>query len=187
MCQRCENAGSYTACPAHTTANYGDESDVFFHIHAVRLNSLDDLCADLFLDALEVFGVHDNGHGVDAGGHVFQRNLVVCQYAQHVTAETDLAVHEILVDVDGGELFLAGNTGDGVSADLLVGAVRYDHRARLFRRIGVADVDGDACGTNREDGCFMEHRCAHVGQLTQFGVGDGADDCRIFHNAGVCH
>ena len=116
---------------------------------------------------------------------MLQRNLVFRQHIQHVTAETDLAVHQILVDVDGGEVLLAGNTGDGVCRQFLIGAVRHDHGTRLIRCVGVADVDGDACRTYREDRCLMQNRCAHVGQLTQFGIGNGTDHSRIVYDAGI--
>ena len=118
---------------------------------------------------------------------MFQRNLVFRQNIQHVAAEADLAVHQVLVDIDRSEVLLAGDTGNGIRRQFLISTVRNDHCARFFRSVGVADIDRNACGTYRKDRCFMQYRCTHIGQLPQFGIGDRANHCRIVHNAGVCH
>ena len=118
---------------------------------------------------------------------MLQRNAVFGQNIQYVPAETDLAVHHILVNADGGKVLLAGNPGNGVGRELFLSAVRNNHCARLFRRIGIANVNGNTSRAYRENSGFMQYRGTHVGKLPQLCISNGADYSRVLYDSGICY
>lgn len=116
---------------------------------------------------------------------MFDGNIVAGENIQNVPAETNFAVHLILVDVDDAEVLLASDTSNGIGAAIICIAFRNNHRTRSRWVIGIADVDRNTSGTNWEDGFFVEYRCTHVREFSQFGIGDGADADRIFYDSRV--
>ena len=117
---------------------------------------------------------------------MLKRNVEILKHGQHLAAEADLGVHQVLFDVDDREAFFARNAGD----DIVRGILRRggdDHRAAVGGGIGVLDVNRDPRKANREDRFLVQHGRAHVGKLAQLAVGDGLDRLRMVHDAGVCH
>ena len=105
------------------------------------------------------------------------------QHLQHPHGEAHRLVHLILLDHDAGEAAAARDAGDGASAALL--GVGLDHGSGRCRVVGVADVHRNARRLHREDGGFVQHGRAHVGQLPQLRVGDHVDGRRVVHDARV--
>lgn len=111
------------------------------------------------------------------GDAVFLENF------QHFPAKAHLGVHHILLDVEGSKPLLSSDAGNRVFR-LPAGAL-HDEGTLVFRRVGVADIDGDAFLSYRKDGLLMEYGGSHVGQFPEFTVGDGLDDLGIYHDPGI--
>ena len=114
---------------------------------------------------------------------MFKRNLIFFKCLQHLSAETDLGVHEILFNIDGTEALLTCNTCDHVLW-LLAGAF-YDPCTIVLRRICITDVDRNAFLTNREDSILMQHGSTHIRKLSQFAIGNCFNALRIIDDTRI--
>ncbi|MPN61961.1 hypothetical protein SDC9_209707 [bioreactor metagenome] len=57
----------------------------------------------------------------------------------------------------------------------------------MLRRVGVADVGGDARAADGEHAVLVQHSGTGTAELVHFVVGDMADGLRVLHHAGVGH
>ena len=99
----------------HAPAHYCDQSQIRFDLDGVRPGKPVDRRDHLLLFFNKLILVHDNSHGVNAGGHVLKGNLIILKRLQHLPAEPDLRIHHILVDQDRAEILAPCNTGDDIA------------------------------------------------------------------------
>ena len=129
--------------------------------------------------------VHQDGESVDSRRRMLEGNPVLLKHLQHPAAETDLGVHHRLIDVDRAEAFPSGYACDHMFGTAYRGF--HDHRSRIPRPVGIADIDGNRFRTHRENRVLMKHGRAHIGELSQFPVGNGFDGLRIVDKMRVGH
>ena len=103
---------------------------------------------------------------------------------ERAVGEADLLVHERFFQEDDGEIFLARDARDPTPAVCIAGSGQ-DLRPLVLGTEGVLDADGDIHLAHGEDGLAVQHVCAHVGELAQLLVGEGADGHGIFYNPGI--
>ena len=112
---------------------------------------------------------------------------VVVEHLQYLHTEACLVVHHSLFDIDSAEALLACDTCDGVaealSAEIVV--IAHDHSTRILGSIGIPDIDGDTCGTNREDSVLVKNGSAHVSQLAELAISNYLDNIGVVNYSGV--
>ena len=79
---------------------------------------------------------------------------------------------------------ISGDTGDDIFG-LLAGA-SHDPGTVVFRRIGIADIDGNTLLAYREDGILMQYGSSHICQLAKFAVSDGLNSLGMIDDSGIC-
>ncbi len=149
------------------------------------MNGALDTGEDCLFLLLKLILVDEYRHGVDAGWHVLEGDSVLLEYLEDLSPKPNLGIHHCLVDVHSAEALLSGNTCDGVVRTLA--GVLDDHGTRIFRTVRVADIDRDSGFSYREDCVLMKDTCTHVGELTEFCVGDGLNRSRILNNSRICY
>ena len=143
-----------------------------------------DACHYLLFLVHELILMYEYRHGINAGGNMLEGNTIFFKCLQYLSAETDLGVHHIFFNIDGAEALLSGDTGDHVFG-LLTGA-SHDPGTVVFRRIGIADIDGNTLLAYREDGILMQYGSSHICQLAKFAVSDGLNSLGMIDDSGIC-
>ena len=118
---------------------------------------------------------------------MLKRDTVVLEDTEQAVDKTHLPVHQVLANGDHGKTGLACHTGDLGAGHLLGGQLGDDAGTRMLRRVGVADIHRNAHLAHRGHGLVVQYAGAHIGQLTNLGVGHLlhgpglVDDTRVRH------
>ena len=143
-----------------------------------------DACHYFLLLVHEFVLMYEYGHGINTGGNMLKGDSVLLKRLQYLSAETDLGVHHIFFNIHRAEAFFTGDTGDDIFG-LLAGA-SHDPGTVVFRRIGIANIDGNTLLAYREDGILMQYGSSHICQLAKFAVGDGLNSLGMIDDSGIC-
>ena len=183
MGQGRENSSRSSPGGLHTPAYHSDQGQIRFQLDVVRMYGLVDPCNDLLLLFLKDIFMDKDGHGINPGRHMLDRNLVFFKHLQHLATESYLGIHHGLFNGNGNKAVCPRNSRDGVPG-LPAGAL-HDQSSLVLGLVRVADVDRNARLSHRENGILMKHACPHIGQLPQLLVGDGLNGLGILDNPGI--
>ena len=140
---------------------------------------------DLLLLMHKFILMNHNSHSINTRWHMLYRYIILLKGLQNLTAETDLRVHHCLCNKYGAEILLACNTSNNII--LLAGSALYNPGPLISRGICIPDINRYTALSYRENRILMKYRSSHIGQLSQFPIGDILYRLRIINNPWVSY
>ena len=122
--------------------------------------------------------LHDHALRVNARRHMLIGDALLLKNLQKTATETDLTVHQVLLDDDVAETVRRGDADDRPRRHT---PRLLDHRARLRRMVGVADVDRNPGLHRRNDRLVGEDAEAGIRELAHLAVGHRRNALTLLH------